>query len=245
MERKETRLGIIIPSSNTTVEPEFAQMLHLLPWITVHTTRLPLAEVTPKSLDKMVKNIKNAAHLLVDASVDGICLACTSASFIGSRDRMSNIKKDIEHTTGVSFITTSECVVSAIKTLRGQRSALVTPYIPELNSFEVKFLEDAVKGLKVVGEKGFNLTSNLKIGKLPSDRILHASRTLVSNVHPDVLFLSCTNMPSIELIQPLEDELGIPVISSNSASLFGLLRLLNQSLIIEGFGKLLRTLNKL
>ena len=240
--RKAIRFGIIIPSSNTTAEKEFSQMTASLPWITVHTSRVGLTEVTPKALDQMVKDIEKAASLLFDASVDGICLACTSASFIGGRDSIKTLKKKIEYATGIPSITTTESVVMALKVLGAKLLGLVTPYINELNSLEIQFLQEAVSGLDVVGTKTFNLKSNLDIGRLPSERILHASQALVENVRPDVLFLSCTNMPSIGLIQSLEDEFGISVFSSNSASLFGLLRLLNQPTKIEGFGKLLRTL---
>ena len=73
-------------------EKEFSQMTASLPWITVHASRVGLTEVTTKALDQMVKDIEKGASLLADASVDGICLACTSVSFIiGIDDRNPKI----------------------------------------------------------------------------------------------------------------------------------------------------------
>lgn len=234
------RLGLIIPSSNTTAETEFFQMTASLPWITVHASRIPLTEVTPQALRKMVKDIEKAATLLADASVDAICLACTSVSFLGGKEDMVNLKRSIERIAGIPSITTSESAVMALEALGAKRIALVTPYVDELNSLEIQFLQEALPEVEVVGLEAFRLKSNLEIGKLSHEHILQSSRSLVVRTHPDVLFLSCTNMPSIRHLQPLEDEFGISVISSNSASLFGLLRLADQNIRIEGFGRLFR-----
>lgn len=243
MHDKFLRLGLIIPSSNTTAETEFVQMTASLPWITVHASRIPLVEVTPPALRKMFRDIEKAASLLADAAVDAICLACTSVSFLGGKENMVNLKGSIERAAGIPSITTSESVVLALEALAAKRIALITPYIDKLNSLEVQFLQQALPRSKVVGLRSFHLKSNLDIGKLPSEQILLASQALMKNVHPDVLFLSCTNMPSVRLLQPLEEKSGISVISSNSASFFGLLRLLNQTVKIEGFGRLFEIMN--
>ena len=239
MKRETLRIGLIVPSSNTTAEPEFARMTSSLPWLSIHAARIDLAEVTPEALIQMVKGIEKAASLLTYASVDAICLACTSASFLKGKDHLLNLKKVMERTTGLPCITTSESVVIALEALETRRIGLVTPYIPQLNSLEIEFLEKSLSGLKIVGVRSFHLQSNLEIGRLSPERIYHLSRDLIEEYHPDTLFLSCTNMPSIDLIQPFENEFAISVITSNSASLFGLLWLLDQKIRIEGFGKLL------
>ena len=240
MKEKPLRLGLIIPSSNTTAEKEFFQMTAPFPWISIHTSRVGLVEVTTKSLNQMMENIIKAAALLADAAVDGICLACTSASFIGGIEKAASLSSRIEKATGIPSITTSESVIMACEAVGARRLALVTPYVEKLNRLEIEFLKSALPGLEIVGIKSFHLKSNLRIGRLSSGRIFQASKTLVEELHPDTLFLSCTNMPTIDIIQPLEDEFSISVISSNSASLFGLLKLLNQALRIEGLGKLFR-----
>src|SRR3989304_6720760 len=75
------RLGVILPSSNTTVESEFAQVLYGS-GISLHVSRIPLAEVTVKALAAMEKETQAAARLLKDADVDAVAFACTSGSFI-------------------------------------------------------------------------------------------------------------------------------------------------------------------
>lgn len=239
MTKKPIRIGLIIPSSNTTVEPEFARMSSSLPWLTVHTSRIDLVEVTPEALIQMVKGIERSASLLAHASVNAICLACTSASFLKGKDHLLSLKDAMERATGLPCITTSESVVIALEALEARRIGLVTPYIPQLNTLEIEFLQESIPKLEIVCVKSFHLQSNLEIGRLSLERIHYFSRDLIEEYHPDTLFLSCTNMPSIDLIQPLENESGISVITSNSASLFGLLWLLNQKIRIEGFGKLL------
>lgn len=239
MKRETLRIGLILPSSNTTVEPEFARMTSSLLWLSIHASRIDLVEVTPEALIRMVKGIEKAASLLAHASVDTICLACTSASFLEGKNRLLNLKQAMERTTGLPSLTTSESVVIALEALKARRIGLVTPYIPQLNALEIKFLQESIPKLEIVSMKSFHLQSNLEIGRLSPERIYHASCGLIKESHPDTLFLSCTNMPSIDLIQPLENEFGISVVTSNSASLFGLLCLLDQKIRIEGFGKLL------
>lgn len=238
MQKRSARLGLIIPSSNTTVEKEFTQMTSPHPWISVHFARIPLREVTPQALEDMIEDIEEAASLLADASVDAICLACTSASFAGGKEMPRKLKHRIEKLTGIPSITTSEAVVMALEALKTRHLALVTPYVEDLNRSEIKFLESSVSGLEVVGLKSFHLKSNLEIGNLSSDRILQSALALIEEVSPDGLFLSCTNMASSGIIQELERKFDFPVISSNTASLFGLLKLLRHRVRIEGFGRL-------
>ena len=233
------RLGLIIPSSNTTVEPEVYRMLAGSPQITIHISRVRLVEVTTASLNQMETGIEQAASLLAEAAVEAICLACTSVSFREGKNQMIKLRNIIHQATNTLSLTTSECVLKALKTLKTRRLGLVTPYVDELNALEIKFLLEAYPEMEITGLKTFNLRHNLEIGRLNLTQIYDQARALVSESHPDTLFLSCTNMPSAGLLQSLEDELGISVFSSNSASLFGLLRVIDYPLKIKGFGKLL------
>jgi len=101
---------------------------------------------------------------------------------------------------------------------------------------EKEFLE--AHGLRVVSIRGFGKIRDQEIARIAPEEVYHLAKE-VDTPESDCIFLSCTNMRSIEAILRLERDLGKPVISSNSATLWGCLRRLGYSKPVRGYGKLL------
>ena len=207
------KLGLIIPSSNTTMEPEFYRMLPND--FTVHTARLRLKKVTVKDLAKMEKDIDKEAIKLADAGVDVIGYGCTSGSLFRGLGHDRMIEEKIEKVSGKPAVATSGAVVNAL---------------------EKEFLE--ANGFKVVDLKGLGLSDNMLIGRIDEQTAIKLVTSL-KHENADGVFISCTNFPTIRIIQKLEDMLKKPVISSNTATLWLMLRKLAISTKIKGYGKLL------
>jgi maleate isomerase len=113
---------------------------------------------------------------------------------------------------------------------------VATPYIKELNTLEKNFLE--AHGFDVLQIRGLSLVRNLDIGKeLPSTayRLAHE----VFKTEADAIFISCTNLRTIEIIKALEADLGRPVVTSNQASMWKSLRTGGIREKIPGYGLLL------
>ncbi|RLG99675.1 maleate cis-trans isomerase [Candidatus Bathyarchaeota archaeon] len=231
------RLGLIIPSSNTTMEPEFYEMLP--EGFTVHTTRLRLETVTVEGLAKMEEKVEEEAIKLADAAVDVIGFGCTSGSLFKGPGHDRMIEEKIERISGKPAVATAGAVVKALKTLKIKKVAVATPYIAEINELEEKFL--VANGLEVVDLKGLELSDNIKIGRIDSQT---AFKLVTSLKHEtaDGIFISCTNFPTIKIIQKIEDELEKPVISSNTATLWAMLKKCKVSVKIKGYGKLLENI---
>ena len=228
------RIGLLLPSSNTTMEPEFYSMAPEN--ITIHSTRMMLQDVTINSLEKMAEDAVKAAKLLSTADVDKIIYGCTSGSLLKGLKWEENLVNVIQKETGIPTITTAGAVIKALKEIGVTNVSVLTPYIDELNKLEKRFLE--AHGFIVSDIKGLGLTDNLRIGRVLYDDIIK-----IIDISPDVncLFISCTNLPVVNFIQRLESQFNIPVITSNQASMWSVLK--SESIEpITGYGRLLTLL---
>ena len=213
------RIGLIVPSSNTTMEPEFYRVCP--EGVSIHTARVPLEEVTPDALVKMADYVLDAAKMLKTADVNVIVYGCTSGTLIGGVEWERELTSKIERETGVETITTASAVVQALKALDIKRVVVATPYIDKINELEKKFLEE--HGIKVLSIKGLGVVKNIEIGKL-APWISYRLAKEVFKPEADGIFISCTNFRTLEIIEKLERELGKPVVTSNQASIWTALR---------------------
>jgi maleate isomerase len=226
------RIGLLLPSSNTTMEPEFYSIVPK--GVTVHTARMLLKDVTPESLENMADEAVKAAELLATAEIDVMVYGCTSGSLVKGVAWEAALADRLQRATSTRTITTAGAVVDALKEVKAHDVMVATPYIDELNQLEERFLE--AHGFQVTGIKGLGLTDNQLIGKVKPKEIL-------SLINPsqgvDSLFISCTNLPVVSLIQSIESRYHIPVVTSNQASLWSALSFLGQ-VPVEGYGSLLK-----
>jgi maleate isomerase len=216
------KLGIIIPSSNTTMETEFN-------WIgkdrySTHATRLRLRRVTIGELEIMEKGVGEAASLLADAAVDIIAYGCTTGSLFRGLGHDIEITKQIHEKTGLPTVATSGCVKKALMSLNASRVCVATPYTVEVNNLEKKFLED--NGFEVTNIKGLGIEENLDIGNTQRHSIIELVRK-VNDDKAQAIFISCTNLPTINIINYIEQAMKKPVISSNTATLWSMLKTIN------------------
>lgn len=233
-EEKMTRLGLIIPSSNTTMESEFWRMLP--EGFSVHASRLRLREVTVEELGLMEKRVEDAALQLADAEIDVIGYGCTSGSLFKGLGHDKSIEKRIERVAGVPAIATAGAVVSALRTLRMKKVCVATPYTNEINNLEEKFL--SLGGFRVVDLKGLGMKRNLEIGRLSSE-VAYKLVMELEYAKADGVFTSCTNFATADIIEKLERVTQRRVVSSNTATLWAMLRTCQVSAEIKGFGGLL------
>ncbi len=164
-----------------------------------------------------------SAKLLRDADVELILYGCTSGSFIGGKDYEKELEAKIEDEVKVPVISTSTAVIEALKILDAQSILVITPYTDEINQREKEFLEaNEFEVLDIRGGLGIG-GDNLKIGRLePYEAYLLAKASFIDEA--DAIFISCTNWRTFEIIEALEEDLGVPVVTSNQASLWLALR---------------------
>lgn len=205
-------IGMIVLQTDETIEPEFKRYFAADP-TTMFVTRIPSGlEVTPDSLSEMQKHLPAAADLLPKArrySVVGY--GCTSASsIIGSKEveRLVQTKCDVRTVTNPLRAAVAHAAHFGISKL-----ALLSPYIEDVNiplrsAFAENGLSTDVFGTFAEGEES-------KVVRIAQSSIIEAATQLGKDPHVEGVFLSCTNLRTIDAIPEIERQLGKPVLSSN------------------------------
>lgn len=221
---RRARLGVIVPSTNTTVEPEFAA--YLPRDVAVFSTRVLVAEVATEaekaaSLLAMHDGMDRAVTELASAGVDAIAYACTSGSFLAGRDSDQVMCAELTRRHGVPIVTTSSALVAALHALSASALAVVTPYVAPVADGAAAYLTEA--GFRVAARNDLHILSNLDKGRLEPAASYRAATDL--DTAADAVVVSCTNWRTLDSLAAIEAETGTPAISSNLATLWALLRL--------------------
>jgi arylmalonate decarboxylase len=230
------KIGLICPSTNTSIEPEF-QML-APDGVAVHVARaFQDGPQEPALYRQIAANVELASRDLGSAQVDVIAFGCTSCTYFVPADE---IRETMTRTAGVPAVLTADAVVEALKALAAQRIALATPRTDFVNRRESEWLTE--QGFDIVSVQGLQLGETAEeranIGRVPPEVAFRLARS-VDSPEADAVFISCTNLPSLSVIARLEQALGKPVVTSNQATFWRCLRLMGINAKIPGFGKLL------
>ncbi|EJN59913.1 maleate cis-trans isomerase family protein [Halogranum rubrum] len=213
------KLGVVVPSSNTTVEPEFA---HWVSNASVHAARMRLVDVTVDGLDAMADDAVAAAERLADADVDAVAYACTTGSLVHGHGFDAELEDRLADAAGVPAVATALSVRRLFDALDTSRVAVATPYIDELNERERSYLDES--GFDVACLDGRGIERNTDIGRLtPADAREQALAVLETAPDVDTLFVSCTNYPTLAVVDELAER-GVSVVTSNLATLWDLSR---------------------
>jgi maleate isomerase len=146
--------------------------------------------------------------------------ACTSGSFVGGLAGEVALVTAMKQGGAPAAVTTSGALLSALSHLNVTRIAAVTPYTADITAGLARYLGEA--GVEVVATAGLGLTTH--IWTVP----YHVTAQLVRDTDtPDAeaIFISCTNLPTYDVIAPLEEELGKPVLTANQVTMWSAMTL--------------------
>ena len=221
------RLGLLLPSSNSTMEPELNSVSYRLSTpLSVHTARLTLKKVDSQSLLKMREELRTETIKLLDADIDILLYGCTSGSLLYGKEYSMKLLEEMNSLLGTAGESTSTafCVLNSLKKLSVKRISVITPYSEEINRLEKKFLEE--NGYNVESTRGMGLIDNSQIGRVTQRELIEFIEISEKEIYQsDAIFISCTNLPTFLSLRLLEEKYEIPVISSNSASLYEVLNI--------------------
>ena len=156
------RIGLMTPTGNSVMEPEFNRMCP--EGVSVHANRVYLKDVTPDSLLGMEEEVEQSARGLEAVRLGVLAFGCTSGSFVGGRGYDEGLIARMEDVTGVPSTTTTTAVMRALREFGVSRVAMATPYTDEINAIEVKYLED--NDIQVTCAKGGGITNTADIQEL-------------------------------------------------------------------------------
>ena len=232
------RIGLVLPSVNIVMEREFAMFLP--PGISVHSARvMSRGGVSAGTYKEMADDVERAGLLLETADVDIVAYGCTSGSIVEDEEPIIERLREV---TGVPAIATAGAVLAALRCLHLSTLAVATPYLDFVDEAERQFFER--NGFKVARINGLRLgateESRRSIGKQPPE-VAFRLACEVNSAAADGVFISCTNFATAPIHALLEAQLGKPVVSSNQATAWALLRTLGINDRIAGYGVLLES----
>lgn len=230
------RIGMIMPSINIRLEPEYYRCPELSDF-NFYTTRIKLGKVTEEGLIHMERDVAYAAEMIRDVYPEAIIFGCTSGSLVKGAEGEKELCSTISRICGCPVITASRAVLDALDALGVKNITLVTPYLESINQKEKEFLEN--EGYTVCGMKGLGITDPEEMRTQPVEVIDQMIATADTD-EADMIFISCTNVEGFHICQMLEQKYQKPVISSNLCCLWDTLRILEAPVRINDLGILMR-----
>ncbi len=227
-------IGVIALATDLTIEQDMARMCP--EGVGVFTTRIETPqEITAANLSAMRSLLAGAARQLLPGDrLDVVCFGCTSGSLVIGEDRvMAELSRAAPRSQATTVAT---AVVAALRELEVGRLAVGTPYIDEVNRRQAQWL--ARHGFEVLCLEGLGLLLDRDIGRAKPEVIEQLGRS-VDRPDAEAVFLSCTALRSLEVIEQLERALAKPVITSNQATMWHCLRLAGIDDRLTGLGRLL------
>jgi len=214
------RVGLIVPSSNTTMEVDFHRTLP--EGVETATSRMYLEDTTKEGEIRMIEDsLPEAARALRTMKPGLAVFGCTSGGALFGRRYDQQIQKRIEEATGAEAVTILSALSEEFARLGARRLVVLTPYTPDLTEAVRASLEE--DGLEVLFIKGMGIVENTRIGSLTGEEILAFARESVPAsllARADCLFFSCTNLPAVRALPLLRTAYaGLPITTSNYAAI--------------------------
>jgi maleate isomerase len=236
------RIGLLLPSTNTTCEADFQMTVPR--GVTIHGHRLWLTNESSgdDAFNQMNAEIEQGARYLATARVDVIVYGCTTGSFFRGAGWDRQMLEVIQRAAGVPAVATSPSVVEALRFFGARRISVATPY-PDWNNQRLHaYLEtQGLEVLNVAGEPRAAASGNQGINDQDPESVVDfAVRTC--RPEADALLCSCTAWRSVEAVAAIEARIGKPAVSSNQSTIWTSLRALGLTRPIAGFGRLLENL---
>lgn len=232
------RIGMIVPSSNTCLEPQTYRILGARTDVTVHFTRIPVTRIalddsSDRQFDPAV--MREAAKLLATADVDVIAWNGTSGSWLGAAHD-HELAAEITGATGIPATTSTLAYLEAFRTFNTERIGLFTPYTEDVNRQVIASYER--EGIKTVDHRALGLSDNESFARVTDAEMRPGSLELAAAA-PDALVYLCTNLYGANITAEIEESTGVPVLDSVAVTLWHALKLAGASLLEPRWGRLL------
>ncbi len=241
------RVGLIVPSSNTTMETEIPAMLHAREQIvperfSFHSSRMRMKEVTKEELMAMDKDSDRCALELSDARVDTMGYACLVAIMsMGKgyhRDSQRRLHEVTVANNSPTPITTSAgALVEGLQAIGAKRVSIIAPYMLPLTRLVIGYIEH--EGIEVIDSISLEIPDNLKVGARDPKAPAELWKKLNVQGADAIVASACVQMPSLASVAMIEQASGLPVVSSAVCTTWALLKNLGLERRVPNAGALL------
>jgi len=228
------KIGLIALASDYMIEKDFIKIIKDKE-IDFFVNRIECFNpLTKENLIKMSEKVTEVTKdILPDEKIDCVAYGCTSGTIAAGFDA---IQKKIKDAKPEAIVTTpSTASIKALKKLNVNKVAIFTPYSKKLNDEVLDFFKK--ENFEIKANSYFNIESDIDIGKVDPNYLYEVLSNMNLN-GAEALFVSCTALPALSIINKLEEKLNKVVLSSNQTLIWDSLNAVGYKNNIEGFGKL-------
>ena len=230
------RIGLIALSNDLATERDFFNM-GMSDDIAIFVSRVPNAAIcSVENLLAMGPRLTEAASQLIPESrLDAVTYSCTSGTAVMGYDQVAELIHAAR--PGVAVITPLTAAIAALQQFNARKIAVLTPYIDEVNATISGYLTES--GFEITAFTSFHLADNEDMANLTPQSIYEAALESDRN-EADALFISCTAIRAVDVVESIEQKIGKPVVTANQALFWQALCAVGYNSPIKGFGSLLR-----
>ena len=230
------KIGLLALSTDITIESDFQSICHSLP-IDLFVNRIHNENpLTKENLLKMYDQLESITEkILPGEKINTVAYGCTSGTIAIGEDK---VKEKIQLAKPGCHVTTP--ITSAIKAfnkMNVKKIAVFTPYPESVNKTISEYL--IKKNINVMSFSTFNLDLDVDFARV-DPKYLSEILTKLNINDADALFVSCTALPVLEILDEVEKKINKPVFSSNQTLIWDTIRSVGCKSLVEGYGKLLK-----
>lgn len=235
-ENFRARLGVVVPSVNTVVEPWFNAVRPF--GVSIHAARMLLDDkLTPEAVVRMDREEGlRAVRQIASCRPTSVAYCCTASSIVQGPEYDDVLAHEISEIAGVPAVTATRSIIDALHTVGASHLAIASPYTKEIDDAEQAFFHAA--GFEIVGSAHLGIGDSFRLAE-PSPAAICELAQKAWNADADALLITCLNFRSHEIIDALEKQIRKPVVTSTQATFWKLLRLAGIGDRLSGYGRLL------
>ena len=230
------KIGLIALASDYMIEKDFIKIIKDKK-IDFFVNRIECFNpLTSENLIKMSHKVTDVTKdILPNEKIDCVAYGCTSGTIAAGYD---SIEKKIKKAKPEAAVTTpSTSSIKALKKLNIDKIAIFTPYSKKLNDEVLDFFRK--ENFTITANSYFGIESDIDIGKVDPN-YLYETLLKMDLKKADALFISCTALPALSIIEKLEKKLNTIVLSSNQTLIWDTLNSINNKETVNGFGKIFK-----
>jgi maleate isomerase len=228
------RIGLIALGSDFRIEKDFNNVIYGKD-IDLYVNRIHCYNpLTNETLAKMADDITEVtSDILPDQKIDCVAYGCTSGTVAAGyeviKTKINAAKPEAKVTTPITS------AIKALKKMNIKKISVFTPYTKTINDTVLNYFKD--QNITVSSLTYFDIASDLDIGKVEEEHLFDVL-SKIDLSESEALFVSCTALPVLSIIDKLEKELNKVVLSSNQTLIWDALNLVGNKNIVKGYGKI-------
>ncbi len=230
------KVGLLALSTDLTIESDFQSICQKLPFDLFVNRIHNENPLTKENLLKMHDQIESVTEkILPGQKINTVAYGCTSGTIAIGEDK---VKEKVQLAKPGCYVTTPiTSALKAFKEMNIKKVAVFTPYPESVNKTISEYL--IKKNIEVMSFSTFNLDLDVDFARI-DPKYLSEILTKLNINDADALFVSCTALPALEILDEVEKKINKPVFSSNQVLIWDTIRSVGYKSSIEGYGKLLR-----